>query len=113
MTPDFVPTYWNDERDHRRILAEAINAPRNGTLRMFRTAPNVFRALRPDNSRISFASSTTGGVQEAINEMDEHGFDLEIYGGGISSAGVDTSVINLSTPLAFPRCSLSRFVSRQ
>ena len=60
--------------------------------------------LLPDGTWLNVSSSTTSGLQEAINAactgIGTVGYDLTVYGGDESTGGA--IVYNCTTPLAFP-----------
>lgn len=73
-----------------------------GIVKMVRTGSGTWAVYAPDGSAIDISSSTTDGLQEAINYARLYGYDLFVYGGGVKTGGSDDSVITCTTGLVLP-----------
>lgn len=76
-----------------------------GVVSMFKTAPHTWQVRGPQGQLVDTSSSTTSGLQEAINYACENGYALNVGGGGVPSTAIipnDDSTINCTTGIVFP-----------
>ena len=88
------------------LQPQILSNARPNTVTVFPPVTNASNVLKPDGTWLDVSSSTTSGLQEAVNYACGNGtagsgdFDLHIVGGEASTGGA--IVYNLSTTLAFP-----------
>jgi len=81
----------------------------SGWVRMYRTGSQTWKVVDPNGTEIDISSSTTGGLQEAINYAVTHCHPFWVNGGGRYSApGVN--VIHCSTTLEIPPLELATII---
>lgn len=59
----------------------------HGKVIMARQPTGTWEVFRPDGTTVNLSTTRTDGLQEAINEAVEGGWDLEVTGGGAVSLG--------------------------
>lgn len=85
------------------LAKRADEAARSGGVRMYRTSSGVWRVLDGVGDEIDISSSTTDGLQEAINSACNNGYDLFVYGGGHkTTGGTNEAVITCTTGIDWP-----------
>jgi len=88
------------------LQPQILSNARPNTVTVFPPVTNASNVLKPDGTWLDVSSSTTSGLQEAVDYACGDGtagsgdFDLHIVGGEASTGGA--IVYNLSTTLAFP-----------
>ena len=83
-----------------------------GLVKYLRTGVGVYTIFTPDGSTVDTSSTTTEGLQEAINHANANGLDFYCAGGGIETTGTasDVGVISCTTTLQIPACQNRSFV---
>lgn len=66
--------------------------------------PTAWKLFTPRGVEIDISASTTSGLQEAINYACSNGFDLEVHGGGTTTAGggADYGLLYCTTTVTLP-----------
>ena len=88
------------------LQPQILSNARPNTVTVFPPVTNASNVLKPDGTWLDVSSSTTSGLQEAVNYACGDGtagsgdHDLHIVGGEASTGGA--VVYNLSTTLSFP-----------
>ena len=74
-------------------------------IEMKQDATGNWHVYKADGTELDISASTTDGLQEAINEAVNNGYELKVVGRGINSAGAPSgqkAMINCSTPIYVP-----------
>lgn len=82
-----------------------------GLVRMVRTGVGTFKVFSEDGTEVDISASTTDGLQEAITEASDNGWDLHVSGGGYNASGLlDPPLITCIVQVEIPQGYLRRIV---
>ncbi len=84
--------------DHRTRSPEVLSR----TVKMTNIDRGVWRVVGANGGEVDISSSTTDGLQEAIDEAALNASHLYVEGAGFVSGGTDISLITCTTPITFP-----------
>ena len=95
--------------DQQRPTLPVGPYPQNGAVRMVHDSAGKWVVYQPDGHPLAVLSTTTQGLQEAINYAQLHAFPLFVIGGGITppttglpKPSVALSQIYCTTPISVP-----------
>jgi len=108
--PTGAPSSGNILRYDGSSLGWYAGGPPPRAVMMVRVGDGEFKVYDPDGLEIDISSSTTDGLQEAIDYANDNEYNLYVYGGGASTDGEDHAVITCTTPIDVPVLRLKVFV---